>query len=93
MKLIGNIIQKSFLIKHKGKKYCVNYLNSDYPNPNLLNRDNWEIVDEDGEELNTYFFKSNMKNDKSKITLIKQKYDKLISFCIENFDNYNPKIR
>ena len=66
MKLVGNTLQKSFLIEHQGKKYFVNYLSSDYPNPNLLNRDNWEILDEDGEELNIYFFKSISKEEKSK---------------------------
>ncbi len=86
MKLIGNTLQKTFLIKHQGKEYFVDYLDSDYPNPALINRENWRVIDEDGEELNTYFFKSITKKEKVKINLTRKKCDKLINFCIKNFD-------
>ncbi len=92
MRIIGNALQKSFLIEYQGKEYYVNYLSSDYPDPGLLNRDNWEIIDEDGEELSLYFLKSG-KKDKSEIRLITQKYNKLISFCIKNFNFYKPRIK
>jgi len=92
MELIGNTIKKSFLVKYNKKKYHINYLNSDYPDPCLFNRDNWEIVDEDGEELNIYFLKSNTEKDSSKQKLFRKLYDKLISFCIKNFDNYQPMV-
>ena len=90
MNLIGNTLQKTFLIKHRGKEYCVNYTNSDYSNPILINRENWEILDEDGEELNIYFLKSNTKKEKSKINLDKRMYAKLIRFCVKTFNSYQP---
>ncbi len=91
MKLIGNTLQKTFLIKYQGKEYFVDYLISDYPNPALINREIWKVIDEDGEELNTYSFKFITKKEKAKIKLNRNKYDRLINFCIKNFDSYQPK--
>ncbi|MBS3131851.1 hypothetical protein J4212_05440 [Candidatus Woesearchaeota archaeon] len=90
MELIGNTIKKSFVVKHKGEKYFVNYINSDYADPILFNRDNWQILDEDGEELGLYFLKSDINKDNLNQGLLEEIHDKLISFCVENFDNYQP---
>ncbi len=86
MRIIGNSLQKVFLIRYKNKDYYVNYLSADYNSSALMNRENWEIFDEDGEEISPYQFKSS-KNEKE-INL----YYKLVEFCIKNYNQYNPKI-
>ncbi len=85
MKIIGNSLQKGFLVKHNGKEYYINYLDIDYNSSVLMNRDNWEIFDEDDEEISPYQFKSS--KNKKEINL----YYKLVEFCIKNFNHYNPK--
>jgi len=87
MKIIGNSLQKSFLVKHSGKTYYVNYLDADYPSPTLLNRDKWEVIDEDGEEIGPYIIKS-VKNTNNKKTNL---YYKLIEFCVKNFNKYKSE--
>ncbi len=92
MRLIGNILQRSFLIKYKGKKYYVSYLNADYPTPLLLNRDSWEITDENGEELQIYKFNSTNKKEKIEIKENTKLFDKIVDFCVKKFHSYNPKL-
>ncbi|MFH1053847.1 MAG: hypothetical protein V1740_05525 [Candidatus Woesearchaeota archaeon] len=92
MELIGNTLKKSFVVKHKRKKYFVNYINSDYADPSLFNRDNWQILDEDGEELGIYFLKSDINKDNANRELREEIYNKLISFCVEKFNNYQPTV-
>ena len=70
--------------------FKVLYINSDYADPILFNRDNWQILDEDGEELGLYFLKSDINKDNLNQGLLEEIHDKLISFCVENFDNYQP---
>ncbi len=89
MKIIGNAIQKTFLVEYRGKTYCIDYLNADYPALGLINRNNWEIIDENGEDLNTYFLKSERKAKETGNNI--RLFNKLIKFCIDNFNNYNPK--
>jgi len=90
MKLTGNILQRSFLIEYKGKKYSVNYLSADYPTPLLLNRESWEITDDDGEELQIYQFNSTNKREKEKLEKNMGIFDEIVDFCIKKFNSYNP---
>lgn len=93
MNLIGSTLERTFLVKYLGKRYNISYLNSDYSNSRLINRANWEILDEDGEEINIYCFKSCTKREKKQIELNIRKFEILVKFCIDNFNFYQPAYR
>jgi len=57
------VLERHFTIRHKERFYYVSYLNSDKPILGLINRDAWEICDEEGEELNTYILKDTIKEE------------------------------
>ena len=92
MKLTQSIINKSFTIEHKGKEYYVNYLNSDGQILGLINRDYWEIIDEDGEELDIYEFRGKTRKQKEQIKKNIELRNKIINFCIKHFNKYQPKL-
>lgn len=54
MKIEQTVLQKTFYVRHKGKMYYIDYLNSDGQSLGLINRDNWEISDEEGRISNLY---------------------------------------
>lgn len=90
MKLEQNHISRDWTILHDGRRFHVNYTDSDGQTLALVNRDNWEVSEEvDGviEELNTYVF----SNDTPKQRKIKEENallkDELVKFCLENWDN------
>ena len=69
----------------------MDYINSD--NQILLgNRDDWEVLDEELEELCICEFKNTTKKEKEQIKKNRRLYNKLINFCIKHFDEYKPKI-
>jgi len=90
MNIEGNRISRDWTILHNGRKFYVNYTESDSHTLALLNRDNWEVseeVDGDIEELNVYEFSDDtarQRQIKKQNALLKEK---LIGFCIENWDN------
>ncbi|MBS3077365.1 hypothetical protein J4233_03770 [Candidatus Pacearchaeota archaeon] len=90
MEIEQTTLQKTFTIKLKDKTYFVDYLNSDGQILGLINRDNWEIYDENSEELQIYTFKSSSKKEKEQAEKNLELADKLISFCIKHFEDYNP---
>lgn len=90
MKLVQTTIEKTFWIEFEGKDYHVNYLNSDGQSLAMINRNNWEILDEDGEEVSFYVFKGDDSNEMKKAKENLKLTNKLISFCIKNFNRYKP---
>ena len=90
MQLEANQISRDWTILHGGRKFYVNYTESDGQTLALCNRDNWEVLEEtdDGpEELNVYVFKDDTPKERkiaAKNTLLKEK---LVKFCIENWYN------
>ena len=66
MKIEQTILQKSFIVRHLDKSYFVDYINSDGQTLGLVNRDNWEIYDDDHESLQVYILKSMKNRDKIK---------------------------
>jgi hypothetical protein len=90
MQLEANQISRDWTILHDGRKFYVNYTDSDGQTLALCNRNNWEVLEEtdDGpEELNVYVFKDDTPKEReivAKNTLLKEK---LVKFCIENWDN------
>ena len=88
MKIIGNSLQKNFIVRDKGKNYFVNYVCADYLISSLINRSSWEITDEEGEELQIYCFGDDTLNIKNKIVRNIELFEKIINHCIKNFNNY-----
>ena len=81
MKLVGQAINKTFLIKYEEKTYCINYFYSDYGALEEINRNTWEITDEDGEMLQIFLFRNESKETIEKVKRNQEVYDKLIDFC------------
>lgn len=79
MKLIQSTLGRSFTVKHKGKIYYIDYLNSDGQILGLSNRDYWEVIDEEHEEIDIY--------DNRKLV------NKLINFCIKHFNDFKPNYK
>ena len=91
MKLKQSILNRTFIVNHKGKDYCVDYLNSDRQTLGLLNRDIWEVTDEDCESVNVYTFKGDSKKRIEEVKKNRILVRKLINFCIKHFEDYKPK--
>ena len=90
MKIEQTILQKIFLVRYQGRCYFVDYVNSDGQALCLLNRDNWEVYDENHESLQVYLLKSMTKKDSLMIKKDVKLVEKLITFCVEHFEDYNP---
>ena len=55
-----------------------------------MNRGNWEVLeetDDDTEELNVYVFKDNTPKERELAARNALLKEKLVKFCIENWDN------
>lgn len=88
MKIKGYFLEKQFEVKDKNKTYYISYLNSTSQNLSLLNREYWEIYEEDGDNFSDFkFIKNKFILDKNKRKL----KIKLIKHCIKNFNKYKPK--
>ena len=90
MQLETNQISRDWTILHNGRKFYVNYTDSDGQTLVLLNRDNWEIweqTDEETEELDVYSFSTDTPQRKKTVEENIRLADELIKFCIKNWDN------
>lgn len=67
------------------------YANSDSYAAYLSNRYDWEILDEELEELCVCEFQDDTKEEKQQIKENRKLADKLITFCINYFSDYKPK--
>ena len=65
MKLIQSTLEKTFTVKHQRKYYYANYLNSSGNVP--MNRFEWEVIDEEHEELCVCEFQNATKKEKEQI--------------------------
>ena len=92
IELIQTTIAKYFTVQYKGKTYYIDYVNSDGQTLLLSNRDYWEILDEELEELCVSEFQNDTKKEKEQIKKNIKLANKLISFCIKHFSDYKPKI-
>jgi hypothetical protein len=90
MQLGSNQISRDWTVLYEGRKFYVNYTQSDTQTLALCNRDNWEVLeetDEGPEELDIYGFESDSPDGQSKANENFRLMKKLIRFCIENWDN------
>ena len=54
----------------------------------LGNRDYWQVLDEELEEVCIYQFQNATKKEKQQINKNRKLTNKLIKFCIKHFDDY-----
>ena len=90
MELKANQISRDWTIMHKGRKFYVNYTDSDEQTLALMNRDYWEVleeIDDDTEELNVYTFKGSTRKERMLAAKNAKLKEELVKFCIENWDN------
>ncbi len=90
MRLEKNQISRDWTILHNGRRFYINLTESDGQTLALCNRNNWEVWEEtdDGvEELNEYVFKDNTPKERAKAEENSLLKERLIRFCIENWDN------
>lgn len=90
MKIEQNTISRDWTVIHKGRRFYVNFTESDGQTLALCNRDNWEISEqtEGGiEELNGYIFKDMTAEQKRGVQKDAKIIEQLIMFCVENWDN------
>lgn len=93
MKLVQSTLERNFIIEHRGKKFYVNYQNSSGFITKLLNRFNWEIIDENQEELNIFEFENMNNKEKIQIQKNKELRGSLIGFCIKHFYDFSPELK
>ena len=90
MQLEKNQISRDWTILHNGKRFYVNFTESDGQTLALCNRGNWEVWEdtEDGvEELNEYCFKDDTPEQQRQAQKNAHLKDELVRFCIDNWDN------
>ncbi len=90
MQLESNQISRDWTVLHDGRKFYVNYTQSDTQTLALCNRDNWEVLEETEEgpeELDIYGFESDGPDRQRKANANFRIMKKLIRFCIENWDD------
>ena len=92
IKLIQTVLIKHFTVDYKGKTYYVEYANSEGIAGYLFNRDYWEILDEELEELCVCEFQNDTKEEKEQIKKNRKLANKLIKFCTKHFNDYKPKL-
>ena len=89
IKLEQTLLIKHFTVEHNGKTYYVEYANSDGYSAYLSNRFDWEILDEELEELCLCEFQDDTKEEKEQIKNNAKLMNKLIFFCIRHFLEYS----
>ena len=90
MQLEANQISRDWTILHKGRRFYVNYTDSDGHTLALMNRGNWLVLDEnddDLEELNVYAFKDSTPKERRRAARNALLKEELVRFCIKNWDN------
>lgn len=68
----------------------MNYTESDTHTLALMNRGNWEVLeerDDDTVEPNVYVFKNSTQKERKRVAKNARLEEQLVKFCIENWDN------
>jgi len=90
MKIEQNTISRDWTVLYKGRRFFVNFTESDGQTLALCNRDKWQIHEqtEDAiEELNAYAFNKSSPEEREQAEENAKIIDKLIGFCIRNLNN------
>jgi len=89
MKIEQNTMSRDWTVLYKGRRFFVNFTESDGQTLALCNRDKWQIHEETEksiEELNGYAFSKSSPEEREQAEENAKIIDKLIGFCIRNFD-------
>lgn len=90
MKIVQNTIARDWTVLHEGRRFCVNFTESDGQTLVLSNRDNWRICEEteDGtEELDVYACEDDSPEERKRVEENARLGERLIAFCIDSWDN------
>ena len=88
MKIVQNTIARDWTVLHDGRRFCVNFTESDGQRLALVNRDNWQICEEteDGtEELDVC--KDDGPEERKRVEENARLAEKLVAFCMDHWDN------
>jgi len=85
-------LEKNFTVKYNKKIYYIDFIASDRQILGLINRDTWEVLDEEFEEICVCEFQNSTKKEKQQIKNNRELANRLIDFCIKHFNDYNPEL-
>jgi hypothetical protein len=91
MEIEQNTISRDWTVTHEGRRFFVNFTESDGQALALCNRENWQIHEEteDGvEEFEAYVLSSSSPQEEQQAQENAAMIDELIVFCIRNWDNW-----
>ena len=92
MKIKQVTMTKLFEVEHEGKTYYVDFTNSTGQTLALLNREAWQITDEDDEELQIYSIGKPNKKQKAELKKAQNLFDELAEYCCKHFNDYDKKL-
>ena len=87
MKIIQNTIIRDWFMEWQGKTFYVNFTASDGQTLALCNRDNWEVLTGDGEELGEYVMSGATAEDRKTAAGNAELKEQLVKFCMQNWDD------
>ena len=90
MKIEQNTISRDWIVVHRGRRFSVNFTESDGQTLALCNRENWRIREEteDGmEELSAGVLKDSSPEEQRRAGQRARTIDGLIAFCVRHWDN------
>jgi hypothetical protein len=90
MEIEQNTISRDWTVLCEGRRFFVNFTESDGQTLALCNRDNWQIYEETEEgieELNAYVLSTSSPEEREQAEENERVIQKLIAFCIANWDN------
>jgi hypothetical protein len=90
MKIEQNVISRDWTVLHEGRRFYVNFTDSDGQTLALCNRENWEIheeTDESIEEFDAYVFNDTGPQEREQAQENADMIDKLIDFCLAHWEN------
>ena len=90
MEIEQNTISRDWTVLHEGRRFFVNFTNSDGQTLGLCNRENWQIHEETAdeiEELSPYVFSNSSPEEQRQAEENAEMMDKLKEFCIGHWEH------
>ena len=90
MEIEQNTISRDWTVVHEGRRFFVNFTESDGQTLALFNRDNWEIQEEtEGriEESDACAFGESSLEKQAKVQENAEMIDMLMDFCLAHWEN------